>query len=182
MKKLLLIAMLIPMTALAHDKITPLPPPVTESSSTSNANSHSDSSSSSDASGGASTLNQTIKSSKLAPAVFSSGTNNNVPCHGEWHAGASVLVGGVSYGRDRKDKDCLLKTAADDLYTRGNYRAAALLYCKIGYYAQALGKECVPLLSVAPDDQSISLDLSSYTTKDEAQAMVNAAFRSTVSK
>jgi hypothetical protein len=179
MKALLLMAMLIPMTAMAT-KLEHVPPPVPSTAeSTSSSNSHSDSnaSSSSDASGGDSSLNQTIKSSKLAPTVFSSGTNNNVPCHGEWHAGASVLVGGLSFGRDRKDKDCLLKTAADDQYTRGHFQAAARLYCKIQYYAEALGKDCVAMLSEPPAETPASVtDASDVATKADLEEVKNTMY------
>jgi hypothetical protein len=135
-----------------------------ESSSTSTADataesvSNSDSQSSASASSGDSTsisrsgdssssVSVVHKQRRQAPGVYTAATNTTAACQGEWHVGASVGLGGVSFGKSRTLRDCVLAQAAEYEESRGNLEASRKLRCRISFYEEALGEDCEALLN-----------------------------------
>lgn len=169
------------------------PPPADPSaisSSTSDAHSNSYSSSSTDSyaksgdsysnaksgdssanSGGNSVSNSSVYTEvKRAVTGNSSGSNTTAGCRYDSHMGLGSVLGGLSFGRSYKDRDCLKLQVANDLWSKGLNLAAVRVYCTIPTIKDALGDDCEALLNQQP-----SKPVADAVTHEELNRVMKSA-------
>lgn len=122
----------------------------------------------SSASSGGNTLSTTYKQVKQAVAASASAGNATSACVKDLRAGLGSVFGGISIGGSKADKDCRLEQAADKELARGNVVASVRLRCKISFYADTLGEDCMALLEQAPTQSP------EYVTRDEMRNALKA--------
>ena len=105
----------------------------------------------------------TYKQVKQAPNVYTAVSNTTAACIKASGFGASVPGFGAGLSLPIKDKDCLLDRAADKELDRNNLGASIALRCRISYYREALGEDCVALLH----DETLPEGSSTVSEKKE---------------
>ncbi len=200
-----LICLLAVLPTLAHATKQPPPPPVQEappqavanggyadsysqsaSSSASNSSSYSVSENNATASNGGNTQALNVINRRSAASAHADAGYSSAPCVKDQRIGAQVVGFGLSMGRGKSDKDCLLLAAADLELARGNLRASILLRCKTKNYQEALGADCEALLNTQtkkPSSESAAVACQNAPTKDYAtKEELDRAFRACASK
>jgi len=128
----------------------PQQPPITvtaPSSSSASSASSSQAASSSTSGGNVMSSSTTYQEVKRAVTGNSSGTNTTAACRYDTHAGLGSVLGGLSFGRSYRDKDCLKLQVANDLWAKGMDIAAVRVYCTIPTIKDALGDDCEAVLN-----------------------------------
>jgi len=115
--------------------------------SSSSASSASSSQAASSSTSGGNSMASTFTEVKRAVTGNSSGTNTTAACRYDTHAGLGSVLGGLSFGRSYKDKDCLKLQVANDLWAKGMDIAAVRVYCTIPTIKDALGDDCEAVLN-----------------------------------
>ncbi len=137
-----------------------------EASSASAAQSGSTSASDSNSGGNVLNSSNVYKGVRNAPGIVSEAGVSTADCQGDWRVGASVPGGGVSFGKSRTIRDCVLSHAAAEELARGNLAASIKLRCLISVYREALGNECEALLNTQTEVRS------TYVTKEELDKII----------
>jgi hypothetical protein len=106
---------------------------------------------------------------------YSSGTNTTAACALDQHAGIGAVIGGISFGRSRRDHDCARLVLANEMWARGNDHAAEAIFCSIGEVKSALGEDCMayvhtlhstpPVAIVPPADTVTHAELRQVETR-----------------
>ncbi len=161
------------------------------SSSASNSSSYSvsDNAATSTASNGGNTQAINVINRRSAASAHADAGYSSAPCTRDQRAGVQLVGFGVSGGRGKADKDCLLNAAADAELARGNVFASVKLRCRVSYYAETLGEDCQALLETqtatpaAPKPESAAVACQNAPTKDYAtKEELDRAFRGCVGK
>lgn len=113
---------------------------------------------------------------------YSSGSNNTSGCVLEQHAGIGAVIGGLSFGHGRRDKNCARQQLAIVLWARGETEAGNRIYCSIDEVKDALGNDCLELLSVRIAVERPAGDGHDYVTPEQLQEVENRITRHMVQK
>jgi hypothetical protein len=92
------------------------------------------------------TVSSTYKQVRQAPGATTSASDTTASCQKDRRIGVSSVVGGLSFGASRTDRDCRLLDRADYEDLRGNVSASIRLRCATSVYRKALGEDCEALL------------------------------------
>jgi hypothetical protein len=92
-------------------------------------------------------VTSTYKQIRQAPGATTSASDTTANCQKDRRVGVSSVVGGLSFGASRTDRDCRLLERADYEESRGNVSASIRLRCATTVYREALGEDCEALLS-----------------------------------
>jgi hypothetical protein len=89
----------------------------------------------------------TLNVPRQAVDGYSTGTNSTASCVRDQHAGIGAVIGGLSFGRGKRDSDCARQALATQLWARGEVNAGNLIYCQITEVKAALGADCIALVN-----------------------------------
>lgn len=107
-----------------------------------------------------------------APAAFAGGTNTTAQCRYSVGAGGSAVVGGLSFGIGRKDKDCERLGLAMYLRDIGQVAASEKVLCAITRLKEALGETCLALVHEVVPVARAAGDGSSYVSREELDRLI----------
>ena len=124
----------------------------------------------------------TFNEPRQAVDGYSSGSNNTSGCVLEQHAGIGAVIGGLSFGHGRRDKNCARQQLAIVLWARGETEAGNRIYCSIDEVKDALGNDCLELLSVRIAVERPAGDGHDYVTPEQLQEVENRITRHMVQK
>src|SRR5665213_917377 len=108
---------------------------------------------------------------------YSSGSNNTSGCVLEQHAGIGAVIGGISFGHGKRDRNCARQQLAIVLWARGETEAGNRIYCSIDEVKDALGADCLALLSTRIAVERPAGDGHDYVTPEQLQEVENRITR-----
>lgn len=111
---------------------------------------------SADNAGNSQTLNQSYQQVRQTATAYAASAGVTASCATGWGIGAQAPIAGLSFNKNRRDKDCVRFELAQDLYARGQNAAGDRVFCTISLVKAALGEDCLALVNTVEVQTGIS--------------------------